>query len=78
MKFAALNSKLESLSALNEHLMRLKDFPADDPEGLKEFEQFISLIAHIQNNLSKHLYFISEHKDENFKEKKVERTSNVN
>jgi len=71
MKFAALNSKLENLSALNDQLLRIKDFSPDDPEGIKEFELLVPLLTHIQNNLSKHLYFISEHKDESFKEKKI-------
>eukprot|EP01114_Cavostelium_apophysatum_P018731 TRINITY_DN5867_c0_g1_i1.p1 TRINITY_DN5867_c0_g1~~TRINITY_DN5867_c0_g1_i1.p1 ORF type:complete len:359 (+),score=85.84 TRINITY_DN5867_c0_g1_i1:39-1079(+) len=63
-KFQAINTKLESLSALMEPLLRLKDIPIDDSEAARELESFSALLGPIQNSLAKQLYFISEYKED--------------
>lgn len=72
-KLTAVNTKAASCLAVNESLIRLSSLHMEDPETvLKELETFCSQLLHIQNSLSKALYFIPEYKeDTEKKEKKV-------
>jgi len=73
-KFTEINTKAASCFAINETLVRLKEINVAHKDLVtKELETFVIQLSHIQNSLSKALYYIPEYKEKEKLDKKEKR-----